>query len=75
VRVCDDSEKLAVAGDRAWLGSANATSPYGRGAMTDWGVCTTNSQIVGDVRSRLEGAWTAARPFVTTEDNAKKTFV
>ena len=34
----DDSEKLAAAGERAWLGSANATSPFGCGAMTDWGI-------------------------------------
>jgi hypothetical protein len=64
VRVCDDSEKLAVAGNRAWLGSANATSPYGRGAMTDWGVCTRKPQIVREVRSRLETQWRNAAPLV-----------
>ena len=62
VRVCDDSEKVAVAGNRAWLGSANATSPYGRGAMTDWGVCTREPQIAREVRSRLEAQWRNAAP-------------
>jgi hypothetical protein len=62
VRVCADSEKLAVVGDRAWLGSANATSPYGRGAMTDWGVNTSDDAIVKAVRARLERQWATARP-------------
>jgi hypothetical protein len=62
VRVCADSEKLAASGDRAWLGSANATSPYGRGAMTDWGISTGDAAIVGAVRARLERQWATARP-------------
>ena len=62
VRVCRDSEKLAVAGNRAWLGSANATSPFGRGAMTDWGLQTNDATIVAAVRNRLEETWTTARP-------------
>lgn len=37
VRVCDDSEKLAVAGDRVWLGSANATVAFGGSDCIDWG--------------------------------------
>lgn len=63
VRVCSESEKLAVRGGQAWLGSANATSPYGRGAMTDWGLCTDDAQIVQTVRARLEAEWRAAKPF------------
>jgi hypothetical protein len=63
VAICADSAKLAVAGGRAWLGSANATSPYGRGAMTDWGVDTSDDAIVHAVRDRLEKQWAAARPF------------
>lgn len=62
VRVCSDSEKLAVAGNRAWLGSANATSPFGRGAMTDWGLQTNDATIVAAVRDRLETTWATARP-------------
>ncbi len=65
VRLCDDSEKLAAAGERAWLGSANATSPFGRGAMTDWGIDTADATIARAVRDRLERQWATARPFPT----------
>jgi hypothetical protein len=61
VRLCKDSEKLAVAGDRAWLGSANATYADGKWAMPDWGVCTANGDIVCTVRSRLESEWRMAK--------------
>ncbi len=63
VRVCDDSAKLAIAGDRAWLGSANATYAGGTWDMPDWGVCTGDSQIASAVRARLEFEWSAARDF------------
>ncbi len=61
VRICADSEKLAVAGDRAWLGSANATYSDGNFAMSDWGVCTANAAIVETVRTRLENEWRNAK--------------
>lgn len=61
VRVCADSEKLAVAGNRAWLGSANASYAEGNFAMSDWGVCTTDAAIVGTVRARLESEWRSAK--------------
>jgi hypothetical protein len=61
VRICKDSEKLAVAGDGAWLGSANATVTYGDADMTDWGLCTGNAEIVTAVRDRLETQWETAR--------------
>lgn len=63
VRVSRDSEKLAAAGNSVWLGSANATSPFGRGAMSDWGICTADDRIARAVRERLERTWSAARPF------------
>jgi phosphatidylserine/phosphatidylglycerophosphate/cardiolipin synthase-like enzyme len=63
VRVCDDSSKFAVAGDRAWLGSANATYASGKWDMPDWGLCTGNAQIVDAVRTRLESEWSDAREF------------
>ena len=40
MRVCGDSEKLAVAGERVWLGSANATVAFGQSDCIDWGVQT-----------------------------------
>jgi hypothetical protein len=61
VRVCEDSEKLAVAGNRAWLGSANATFAEGKFAMSDWGVCTADAAIVDTVRTRLESEWRSAK--------------
>jgi hypothetical protein len=68
VRVCSDSEKLAVACDRAWLGSANATVSYGDADMTDWGLCTANAGIVNAVRTRLELEWKAARTLGTKRE-------
>ncbi len=70
VRICSDSEKLAVAGDRAWLGSANAT--YGSDDMTDWGLCTANAEIVDAVRTRLEAEWKAARKLGVERECAKR---
>jgi len=61
VRACKDSAKLAVAGDRAWLGSANATIADGKYSMPDWGVRTANAAIVRTVRSRLESEWAEAK--------------
>jgi hypothetical protein len=61
VRVCEDSEKLAVAGGRAWLGSANATYAAGNFAMSDWGVDSGDPAIVAAVRTRLEQTWRTAK--------------
>jgi hypothetical protein len=66
VRVCKDSAKLAVAGNRAWLGSANATYADGKWAMPDWGLCTDDVEIVRSVRQRLEHEWAGAREFRST---------
>ena len=63
VRVCRDSEKLAVSGGSAWLGSANATVAFGKWNMIDWGATTSNSAITGAVRARLESAWRGAKNF------------
>ncbi|HEY4433196.1 MAG TPA: hypothetical protein VGM99_02235 [Candidatus Cybelea sp.] len=62
VRVCSDSAKLAVAADRAWLGSANATVAYGESDCIDWGVRTADAAIVDAVRERLETRWRGAKP-------------
>ena len=70
VRVCKDSEKLAVAGNHAWLGSANATYADGKWAMPDWGLCTDDAEIAGAVRQRLEREWAAARDFKSAAQSA-----
>jgi hypothetical protein len=68
----DLDEKLAVAGDGAWVGSANATYARGTyGAQRDWGMATRDSAIVDGLRSAFERNWSAARPLV----NAVKTAV
>jgi hypothetical protein len=63
IRVCKDSAKLAAAGDRAWLGSANATYVDRNFTMSDWGVSTGDRTIVTTVRARLEAEWKAAKEF------------
>jgi hypothetical protein len=59
----DLDEKLAVAGDDGWVGSANAT--YARGAtgeQRDWGMATREPSIVDGLRSAFETNWNVARP-------------
>jgi hypothetical protein len=63
VRVCENSEKLAVAGKGAWLGSANATIAAGPTDLPDWGYRTTDDSIVQAVRTRLESVWASAHDF------------
>ncbi len=63
VRVAGDSEKLAVAGDRAWIGSANATVAFGRADLPDWGACSEDRAIVNAVRDRVESEWACAKAF------------
>jgi phosphatidylserine/phosphatidylglycerophosphate/cardiolipin synthase-like enzyme len=63
VRLCKDSKKLAVAGNSAWLGSANATYAGEGFDMTDWGVRTDDATIVKTVRDSLEAQWESAKPF------------
>lgn len=63
VRVCGSTEKFALAGDRAWVGSANASPEFGKCATLDWGLCSQDAAIVGEVRARIEAHWAAARPF------------
>lgn len=60
--LCDDSEKLAAAGDRAWLGSANASCAFGIYDMIDWGLTTNDAAIARTARARLEATWRTARP-------------
>jgi len=63
VRVCTNTEKLAVAGDRAWIGSANATVAFGKFDMPDWGCSTADPAIVSRIADRLEAVWAGAREF------------
>ena len=49
-------EKLLLAGDAVWLGSANASSAYGeRGDQTEWGIVSRDPALVARVRTTLTG--------------------
>ena len=60
VRVTRSAEKFAVAGDRAWIGSANAT--YGRDDQIDWGAKITVPAVCTQLRARFNSTWRYARP-------------
>ncbi|HYZ16929.1 MAG TPA: hypothetical protein VE591_11030 [Candidatus Acidoferrum sp.] len=48
------NEKLVLAGDAVWIGSANATYAGGEeAAQTDWGLVTRDPALVAAVRGRL----------------------
>jgi hypothetical protein len=75
VRICETSEKFALVGNQAWVGSANATVAFGESNMTDWGLCTDNAAVVDAVRSRIEERWNGAKPFVTSESSKERACV
>jgi phosphatidylserine/phosphatidylglycerophosphate/cardiolipin synthase-like enzyme len=63
VRVVSSADKLAIKnGTRAWVGSANATSPFYNGDQTDWGLRTQNPKIVRALQSRFNENWRCGRP-------------
>jgi hypothetical protein len=54
VREGGSNQKLALAGDTAWIGSGNATAAFGRGAgQLEWGMVTRDPALVGAVHSAL----------------------
>jgi hypothetical protein len=54
VREGGSNQKLALAGDTAWIGSGNATAAFGRGAgQLEWGMVTRDPALVGAVGSAL----------------------
>jgi hypothetical protein len=57
------NEKLALAGDAVWLGSANATyAAASAGAQIDWGLVSRDPTVVAAVRAALERDAPAAPP-------------
>ena len=64
IRLCGGGvDKMAVCGDRAWIGSANATFPDPRTALqSDWGLATLSAGAVGALRERFEASWSRAHP-------------
>jgi phosphatidylserine/phosphatidylglycerophosphate/cardiolipin synthase-like enzyme len=63
VRTTDDTEKLAVCGSRAWIGSANASPAFGNPDIIDWGASTGNRSVVAAIGARLAQRWDQGRPF------------
>jgi hypothetical protein len=54
VRETGRNEKLALAGDTAWIGSGNATGAAGRSAaQLEWGMLTREPALVAAVRAAL----------------------
>lgn len=51
------AEKMALAGERTWLGSANATSQ--RGNTVDWGMLTADGAITARLHRHFERDWAA----------------
>ncbi|HVS46157.1 MAG TPA: phospholipase D-like domain-containing protein [Verrucomicrobiae bacterium] len=60
IRNCASTEKFAVAGRRAWVGSANAT--YGVPTQRDWGIRTESHAIVDHLRTTFEANWGKGAP-------------
>ena len=54
VKTSAADEKLLLAGDAVWLGSANASSSYReRGDQTEWGIVSRDPALVARVRETL----------------------
>lgn len=62
VALTSATEKCALAGRRAWVGSANASPVFGAG-MLDWGLRASDRATVDAVGARVEAHWRAAHPF------------
>ena len=60
VRIVANDEKLAIAGDRAWAGSANAT--WSPGPMLDWGLATRRPDLVAGIEAAFQRNWEAGAP-------------
>jgi hypothetical protein len=57
VRIAKASEKLAVAGERGWVGSANATTSNFNGADIDWSLTTNDARTVRALKRRFDARW------------------
>lgn len=66
IRSVDADEKFALAGSRAWLGSANATAAFDKPDQIDWGLRTDEPAVVAHLRETFERRWKSAVPFSST---------
>lgn len=63
IRLGHADQKLCVAGDRGWVGSANAS--YSPAPMLDWGFETGEPDVLAGLAAAFARDWTAARPLRT----------
>ncbi len=64
VRVTPAGEKMAVAADRAWIGSTNATRDWGSTSrQLDWGMIVRDADKVAALHRRFTHTWNAATPY------------
>jgi phosphatidylserine/phosphatidylglycerophosphate/cardiolipin synthase-like enzyme len=62
VRTVKASEKLALAGRRAWIGSANASWPYLNRHDVEWSLTTTDESMRRRLKERFDAHWRDATP-------------
>ncbi len=67
VRTIDSDEKFALAGSRAWLGSANATAAFAKPDQIDWGVRTDDGALIAHLRKTFEDRWSVSTPLLQEE--------
>lgn len=61
IRRSDATEKCAVVGARAWIGSANASAAFAQPDQLDWGAQTKAVGVVVHERRCFDQRWTCAR--------------
>jgi len=64
VRVAAEAEKLCIAGDRAWVGSANATYANPAEPVLDWGMRITAPAAVRALEAAFARSWDSASPIM-----------
>jgi phosphatidylserine/phosphatidylglycerophosphate/cardiolipin synthase-like enzyme len=62
VRLTPATEKLCTAGDRGWVGSANATFEFA--PTTDWGLAVHDAPTLDALAKTFDREWSTARAFV-----------
>ncbi len=62
VRLTPATEKLCVAGDRGWVGSANATFEFA--PTTDWGLAVHDAPTLDALAKTFDREWSTARAFL-----------
>lgn len=62
VRTVPASEKMAVAGARCWIGSANATSTHPNGRDVDWALTTADARFARELKHRFDAHWRESQP-------------